>query len=120
MTVLMKEAIKFERFAYVMDKFVSSVRQGITRSGGWFDKFTGDGVMALFGAPVSHEDHAQRACFAALSIQNALGAYGEKIEKDTDRNFFMSAKEAKEYGLIDEVLHKPPDEKAEKGKKDKK
>ena len=47
-TMLMKEAIKFEQFAYVMDKFVSSVRQGITRSGGWFDKFTGDGFLAYW------------------------------------------------------------------------
>jgi class 3 adenylate cyclase len=47
-TMLMKEAVKFERFAYVMDKFVSSVRQGITRSGGWFDKFTGDGFLAYW------------------------------------------------------------------------
>src|SRR5438445_12709377 len=45
-TMLMKEAVKFERFAYVMDKFVTSVRQGITRSGGWFDKFTGHGFLA--------------------------------------------------------------------------
>lgn len=47
-TTLMKEAIEFERFAYIMDKFVSSVRQGITRSGGWFDKFTGDGFLAYW------------------------------------------------------------------------
>jgi class 3 adenylate cyclase len=47
-TMLMKEAVKFEQFAYVMDKFVSSVRQGITRSGGWFDKFTGDGFLAYW------------------------------------------------------------------------
>ena len=47
-TMLMKEAVKFEQFAYVMDKFVSSVRQGIMRSGGWFDKFTGDGFLAYW------------------------------------------------------------------------
>ena len=47
-TMLMKEAVKFEQFAYVMDKFVSSVRQGITKSGGWFDKFTGDGFLAYW------------------------------------------------------------------------
>ena len=47
-TMLMKEAVKFERFAYIMDKFVSSVRQGITKSGGWFDKFTGDGFLAYW------------------------------------------------------------------------
>jgi class 3 adenylate cyclase len=47
-TMLMKEAVKFEQFAYVMDKFVSSVRQGITKRGGWFDKFTGDGFLAYW------------------------------------------------------------------------
>jgi len=39
---------------------------------GTINQFTGDGVMALFGAPVAHEDHAQRACKAALGIQAAL------------------------------------------------
>jgi class 3 adenylate cyclase len=47
-TTLMKEAIRFERFAAVMDRFVTSVRRGITRSGGWFDKFTGDGFLAYW------------------------------------------------------------------------
>lgn len=47
-TMLMKEAVKFEQFAFVMDRFVSSVRQGITKSGGWFDKFTGDGFLAYW------------------------------------------------------------------------
>jgi class 3 adenylate cyclase len=47
-TTLMKESIRFERFAAVMDRFVSSVRSGIRRSGGWFDKFTGDGFLAYW------------------------------------------------------------------------
>jgi len=47
-TMLMKEAIRFERFAIVMDKFVSAVRRGIQGSGGWFDKFTGDGFLAYW------------------------------------------------------------------------
>jgi hypothetical protein len=38
--------------------------------------------MALFGAPVAHEDHAQRAYYAALSIQKAMDEYGDKIKKD--------------------------------------
>jgi len=45
---LMKEAVRFERFALVMDKFVTSVRRGIRSSGGWFDKFTGDGFLAYW------------------------------------------------------------------------
>jgi class 3 adenylate cyclase len=47
-TALMKEAIRFGQFASVMDRFVSSVRLGIRRSGGWFDKFTGDGFLAYW------------------------------------------------------------------------
>jgi class 3 adenylate cyclase len=47
-TTLMKESIRLERFAQVMDKFVSSVRRGIRASGGWFDKFTGDGFLAYW------------------------------------------------------------------------
>ena len=44
----------------------------IHRYEGTINQFTGDGVMALFGAPVAHEDHGQRACHAALSIQGIL------------------------------------------------
>jgi class 3 adenylate cyclase len=56
-TMLMKEAIRFERFALVMDRFVSAVRRGIQTSGGWFDKFTGDGFLAYWiMQPASPED----------------------------------------------------------------
>mgnify|MGYP001008447286 CR=1 FL=1 len=46
---------------------------------GTVNQFTGDGIMALFGAPVAHEDHAQRACHAALQIQNGVRAYAETV-----------------------------------------
>ena len=45
--------------------------------------------MALFGAPVAHEDHAQRACHAALSIQKAIEGYGEKIKGQHGADFKM-------------------------------
>jgi class 3 adenylate cyclase len=53
------------------------------------NQFTGDGIMALFGAPVAREDHAQRACYAALSIQKAIGSYSEKIKKEFRAEFKM-------------------------------
>jgi len=46
-------------------------------------------VMALFGAPVAHEDHARRACRAALDIQRRLGEYGNTVERDTSLPFKM-------------------------------
>ncbi len=56
-TTLMKEAIRFERFASVMDRFLSSVRLGIRKSGGWFDKFTGDGFLAYWIVQSAAPDH---------------------------------------------------------------
>jgi class 3 adenylate cyclase len=55
-TTLMKEAIRFERFAFTMDKFVTAVRRGIGAPGGWFDKFTGDGFLAYWIVQTAPED----------------------------------------------------------------
>jgi ribosomal protein L40E len=48
------------------ERFFTTLADGVERFEGFVDKFTGDGVMALVGAPIAHEDHAQRACHAAL------------------------------------------------------
>ncbi|OBH97754.1 cyclase [Mycobacterium sp. E2733] len=58
-----------ERLREVMADLADRCAAVVTRYGGTVDKFTGDGVMAMFGAPVALEDHAVRACLAALSIQ---------------------------------------------------
>ncbi|MEX1100958.1 MAG: hypothetical protein WD739_12045 [Actinomycetota bacterium] len=55
-TMLMKEAIRFEKFAFIMDKFVTAVRRGIRAPGGWFDKFTGDGFLAYWIVRSGPED----------------------------------------------------------------
>jgi class 3 adenylate cyclase len=47
------------------------------------------GAMALFGAPIAHEDHAQRACYAALCIQKALADYGARVKKQCGMDFKM-------------------------------
>src|SRR5207248_8240720 len=50
-------------------------------------QFTGDGVMALFGAPIAHEDHAQRACYAALHLQEALRRYANELRLSRGLDF---------------------------------
>jgi tetratricopeptide (TPR) repeat protein len=70
-----------------MDGCFKILMDEIHKFEGTINQFTGDGVMALFGAPVAHEDHAQRACHAALSIHKDLEDYEEKIKKDFGVNF---------------------------------
>ena len=58
-----------ERLREVMTELVDQSAAVVQRYGGTVDKFTGDGIMALFGAPIALEDHAFRACLAAMDIQ---------------------------------------------------
>jgi len=81
------EKLDPEEVHQIMDDCFKILMDEIHKYEGTINQFTGDGVMALFGAPVAHEDHAQRACYAALSIQNAMRDYGERIKKDTGVDF---------------------------------
>jgi class 3 adenylate cyclase/tetratricopeptide (TPR) repeat protein len=74
---------------HIMDGTFQILMDNIHRYEGTINQFTGDGVMALFGAPVAHEDHAQRACHAALSIQSNLKEYGEKLKNTYNLDFLM-------------------------------
>jgi class 3 adenylate cyclase/tetratricopeptide (TPR) repeat protein len=73
----------------IMDGCFNILMEEIHKYEGTINQFLGDGVMALFGAPISHEDHAQRACYAALAVQKALITYGEKIKSKYGRDFKM-------------------------------
>lgn len=61
-----------ERVRARLDRFYSAMAEEIERTGGTVEKFAGDSVMAAFGAPVSLEDHAERALHAALAMQRKL------------------------------------------------
>jgi hypothetical protein len=73
----------------IMDGCFQILLEEIHRYEGTVNQFTGDGVMALFGAPIAHENHAQRACHAALAIQKALADYGDRLKKQYDIDFRM-------------------------------
>ncbi|NIS67903.1 MAG: zinc-ribbon domain-containing protein, partial [Proteobacteria bacterium] len=85
----MAEKLDPEEVHQVMDGCFKILMDEIHRYEGTINQFTGDGVMALFGAPVAHEDHAQRACHSALSIQKVMEEYAEKIKKDCEVDFSM-------------------------------
>jgi adenylate cyclase len=69
-----------ERLREIMTELVNRSAQVVQHLCGTVDKFTGDGVMAVFGAPVALEDHAVRACLAALEIQDEVARLSAEIE----------------------------------------
>jgi predicted ATPase/class 3 adenylate cyclase len=85
----LSERIDPEEVHQVMDDCFKILMDEIHRHEGTINQFTGDGVMALFGAPLAQEEHAQKACHTALSIQKSLSEYTEKIKKDYRVDFQM-------------------------------
>lgn len=78
------KAVGAERLREIMAGLLDQATAVVARYGGTVDKFTGDGVMAVFGAPVALEDHGVRACRAALDIHAAIRDLAEQV-KQRDR-----------------------------------
>jgi class 3 adenylate cyclase/tetratricopeptide (TPR) repeat protein len=65
----------------LLDPVLERMIEAVHRYEGTVNKILGDGVMAIFGAPLAHEDHALRACYAALRMQKAVDAYAEELRR---------------------------------------
>jgi len=74
-------AVGAERLREIMTELVERSAAVVKRYGGTVDKFTGDGIMAVFGAPVALEDHAVRACLAALGVQEEVKRLAVDIQE---------------------------------------
>ena len=65
----------------ILDPVLERMMEAIHRYEGTVNQVMGDGIMALFGAPVAHEDHAVRACHAALRMQETVGWYADELRR---------------------------------------
>ena len=63
----------------IVDPALKLMIEATHRYGGYVAQSTGDGIFALFGAPVAHEDHPQRALHAALAMQEELSRYADRL-----------------------------------------
>jgi class 3 adenylate cyclase len=73
------EGLDPEEARQLLDPALHVMMDAVHRYEGTVNQVLGDGIMALFGAPVAHEDHAVRACYAALAMQAAMRRYAEEV-----------------------------------------
>jgi class 3 adenylate cyclase/tetratricopeptide (TPR) repeat protein len=70
-----------EEARHILDPVLERLMAAVHRYEGTVNQIMGDGIMALFGAPVAHEDHAVRACYAALAMQDAIRRYSAEVRR---------------------------------------
>ena len=80
-SVELAEKVDPEEWHRILDRFFAILSEGVHRFEGTVNQFTGDGIMALFGAPIAHADHALRACHAALALREELRGYADELAR---------------------------------------
>src|SRR5260370_17857251 len=65
----------------ILDPVLERMIEAVHRYEGTVNEVMGDGIMALFGAPLAHEDHAVRACYAALRMQETVTRYADEVQR---------------------------------------
>ena len=70
-----------EEARQLLDPVLERMMDAVHRYEGTVNQVMGDGIMALFGAPLAHEDHAVRACYAALAMQAAVKQYAAEVQR---------------------------------------
>src|SRR5262250_3305160 len=72
-----------EQTRAVLDPVLQHMMDAVHHYEGTVNQVMGDGIMALFGAPLAHEDHAVRAAYAALRMQESVRRYAESVQRST-------------------------------------
>ena len=102
-------AVGAERLREIMAELLDRAAAAVRRYGGTASQFTGDGIMAVFGAPTALEDHAVRACFAALQIQAAAKQLAAEVLRSDDIDLqFRIGLNSGEVVAGESAPHTPP------------
>jgi class 3 adenylate cyclase len=75
------EGVDPEEARRIVDPALQLMIDAVHRYEGYVAQSTGDGIFALFGAPIAHEDHAQRALYAALRMQEGIKKYADELRR---------------------------------------
>jgi adenylate cyclase len=87
-------AVGAERLREIMSELLDRFTAVVARYGGTLNQFTGDGIMAVFGAPITLEDHAVRACLAALGVQEQAKRLATEVhDRDGYRRIAVAAQQ---------------------------
>src|SRR5438093_9680431 len=78
-----------EAAQHLLDPALQRMMDAVHRFEGTVNQVLGDGIMALFGAPIAHEDHAVRACYAALAMQHAVARHAEEVRRPQGLDVLM-------------------------------
>jgi class 3 adenylate cyclase len=77
-SMYLAEDVDPEEWRRILNRFYAILTEGVHRFEGTINQYTGDGIMAIFGAPIAHEDHARRACYSALHLRSTRGICGAR------------------------------------------
>jgi class 3 adenylate cyclase len=86
-SVALSRSVDAEEWHAILDRYFQILSAGIHHYEGTVNQYTGDGIMALFGAPFAHEDHAQRACHAALELRQHLASFAAQLFRERRLDF---------------------------------
>lgn len=86
-SMALTRALDDERYGFVLDRFLAIAAGTVHKFEGTVNQFTGDGLLAVFGAPLAHSDHARRACLTALELQSRAASLGAELSQSDEVEF---------------------------------
>ncbi len=86
-SMALADQVEVEDWHHILNDFFVLLSHGVHRFEGTVAQYAGDGIMAIFGAPIAHEDHAQRACYAALTIIEEMSTFADDVRRRHGLNF---------------------------------